>query len=212
MQSDGSSDSRVRRKGPGDHLQREIPMRFRKHIATTRVLQVAFLLPLLLGALPASPSTQISNDNIQAAMRTLNFLESLPKDGPISIGVVYPSDVPNAQAAGEATAQLISTLRGPNSRPLQPLLISTDNLASFPRPLDVLFLMAGASKHAALIADTMRRHQLVSISDDPVCAAMQCCVIMVRSGQSVEISLNTALAEEVGAHFSLVFTMMVKRQ
>jgi hypothetical protein len=37
-------------------------------------------------------------------------------------------------------------------------------------------------------------------------------VLMVRTGQRVEISLNTELADAVGARFSLVFTMVVKRK
>jgi hypothetical protein len=35
---------------------------------------------------------------------------------------------------------------------------------------------------------------------------------MVHTGQRVEISLNTALADVVGARFSLVFMMVVKRK
>jgi hypothetical protein len=74
----------------------------------------------------------------------------------------------------------------------------------------VLYLMAGASSHSAIILDCVRRHHLVTLSDDPLCAVTQCCVIAVRAGPRVEISLNTALADAVGARFSLVFTMVVK--
>jgi hypothetical protein len=167
---------------------------------------------MLLGTPSAHAMDQVSIDNIQAAVRTLSFLESLPKEGPIVVGVIYPSDIPDAQAVAEAPAQLIGTLHGPNSRALRAVVISTDALAAFEGHLDVLFLMVGASKHAALILDTIRRHRLVTISDDPSCANARCCVIMVRSGQRIEISLNTALADAVGARFSLVFTMVVKRQ
>jgi hypothetical protein len=99
---------------------------------------------------------------------TLSFLESLPKEGPIVVGVVYPSDIANAQAVAEATAQLIGTMHGPNSRMLQPLVIATDALAQVQCHLDVLFLTLGASGHSALILDCIRRHRLVSISDDPL--------------------------------------------
>jgi hypothetical protein len=155
---------------------------------------------------------QTAIDDVQAAMRTLNFLESLPKAGPILVGVVYPSDIPDAQALADATAQLIGSLRGPNSRTLQPIVISTNDLPRLDTHLDVLFLIVGTSKHSALIMDTIRRHRLVSISDDPVCADAHCCVITVSTGKRVEISLNTALADAVGARFSLVFTMAVKRK
>ena len=167
---------------------------------------------MLVGVRPVPAMDHNSVDNIQAAMRTLSFLESLPKDGPIVVGVLYSSDAHDAQAIAEATARLIGTIHGPNSRSLQPLVLSTDELAQFHGHLDVLWLGAGVFTHAALILETIRRYHLVSLSDDPMCANIQCCVIAVRTGQRVEISLNTALADEVGARFSLVFIMVVKRK
>jgi hypothetical protein len=167
---------------------------------------------VLFGAPPAYSMDQVAVENIQAAMRTLSFLESLSKDGPIVVGVVYSSDLPEAQALAEVAAQLIATMRGPNSRALQPLVLSNTSLPQYQGHLDALWLMAGVCQHAVLIADSIRQHHLASISDDPQCADTQCCVIAVRTGQRVEVTLNTALAEAVGARFSLVFTMMVKRK
>jgi hypothetical protein len=185
-------------------------MRSQRFIAKTSILILTFFV-MLVGVPRASAMDQASIDNVQAAMRTLGFLESLSKDGPIVVGVVYPSDVPNAQAVAEATAQLIGTMHGPNSRTLQPHLISTNELSQFQGHLDVLFLMVGASSHSAVILDCVHRHHLVSLSDDPLCVETQCCVIAVHTGARVEIWLNTALADAVGARFSFVFTMMVKR-
>ena len=182
-------------------------------ITTTSALVIAFSAMIFGGAqASAEAMDKVSVDNLQAAIRTLSFLESLPTEGTIMVGVVFPSDLPGAQAAAEATGQLIGTLHGPNSRTLRPVLISTDALAQFDGHLDVLFLMAGASRHSAAILDTMRRRRLVSLSDDPSCGDTGCCVVLVGTGQRVEISLNTALADAVGARFSLVFTMVVKRK
>jgi hypothetical protein len=167
---------------------------------------------MLVGVRPAPAIAQASIDNVQAAIRTLSFLESLSKEGPIVVGVVYPSDIPDAQAGAEAEAQLIGTLHGPNSRTLQPVLISTNVLNQFQGHLDVLWLAVGACQQASVIATMIRRRHLVSLSADPLCAYTQCCVITVQTGQRVEISLNTALADAVGARFSLVFTMVVKRR
>jgi YfiR/HmsC-like len=186
-------------------------MRYQKHIAATSALILTVCGVLLVTPL-AHAMDQVSIDNIQAAVRTLSFLESLPKEGPIVVGVVYPSDISDAQAVAETTAQVIAGLHGPNSRALRPLVISTNDLATFDGHVDVLFLIVGASRHSALILDIIRRHRLVTISDDPLCASAACCVLSVRTGQRVEISLNAALAEAVGARFSLVFTMVVKRQ
>jgi hypothetical protein len=127
-------------------------MRSKKHLPRISSLIIAFFV-MLFRVQPAHAMDQVSIENVQAAMRTLSFLESLPKAGPIVVGVVYPSDIPNAQAAAEATAELIGTMRGPNSRALQPLVIATNALAQFQGHLDVLFLMVGASRHSTIILD-----------------------------------------------------------
>jgi hypothetical protein len=186
-------------------------LRTQKFITNIPIV-ILTLFVMLVGVRPAHAVDQASIADIQAAMRTLSFLESLPKDGPIIVGVLYSPDTPDAQAVAEAAAQLIGTMHGPNSRTLQPLVLATTALAQFQGHLDVLWLTAGVCKHAALIADSIHRHHVVSISDDLQCADTQSCVIAVRTGQRVEISLNTALADAVGAHFSLVFTMVVKRK
>ncbi len=180
-------------------------------IAGASVLLVTFLV-MLFGAMPtAYCADKVSADDLEAAMRTLNFLESLPKDGAIVVGVVYPSDVPAGKGLAAQTAKIISGIRGPGSRQFQTLVVSTDDLAHFDGHLDALFLVTGCSKHSDVILEAILRHHLVSISDDPICIEAKCCVLTVRAGQRVEITLNTALADAVGARFSLVFTMVVKR-
>jgi len=187
-------------------------MNCQQHITRVPALLIT-LVVLLFGGVPAAHAIdQVSTDNLQAAMRTLSFLESLPKEGAIVVGVVYPSDIPNAEVLADETAKAIGAMRGPSSRALQPLVLSTNGLAQFTGHLDVIFLVAGASKHAGAILDIVHRYRLVSISDDLACMDTKCCVLMVRTGQRVDITLNTALADAVGARFSRVFTMVVKRK
>jgi hypothetical protein len=172
------------------------------------------LFVMLLGVMPSAhgAADQISVENLQAAVRTLNFLESLPKEGIIVVGVVYPAEVPTAKSLAANTAKVITTLTGPNSRTLQPIILSTTDLAQFNGHLNVIFLVAGSSKHPELVLGALRRLHLVSISDDPACVDTNCCVLMIRTVGRVEITLDTALADAVGARYSLVFTMVVKRK
>ena len=187
-------------------------MKCQHHIASLPTFVIT-LFVVLFGVVPPSHAVdRVSVDNLQAAMHTLSFLESLPREGTIVVGVVYPDDIPATKILAAETAQVIGTLRGPNFRILQPLVLSTNDLAQFEGHLDLIVLVMGAAKHPEIIVDAMRRHRVVSISDDPVCVDTKCCVLMVRTGQRVEISLNTALADAVGARFSLVFTMVVKRK
>jgi YfiR/HmsC-like len=187
-------------------------MKCQQYISAIPSLIITFFVMLFGVVPPAYALDQISVDNLQAAMRTLSFLESLPKEGTIAVGVVYSSDIPTTQVLAVETAKAIGAIRGPNSRTLQPIVLSSNDLGKFEGHLDVVFLVMGSSKHPEVILDAIRRLRLMSVSDDPVCLDTKCCVLMVRTGQRVEISLNTALADAVGARFSLVFTMVVKRK
>jgi hypothetical protein len=169
-------------------------------------------LVLLLGVVPyANAADPISVDNLQAAVQTLNFLESLPKGGPISVGVIYASEIANSQQLAEGAVKAIGAMRGPNNREVQAVGISIVDLSHYTGHLDVIYLLIGASNHSGEIVTAIRRLRAVSISDDPACLAAKCCVLLVRSAQRVEITFNSALADVAGARFSLVFMMVVKR-
>ena len=102
-------------------------------------------------------------------------------------------------------------MRGPNNREVQAVGISIDDLSHYAGHLEVIYLSIGASSHPDAIVTAVRRFRAISISDDPACGPAKCCVLLVRSGQHVEITLNSALADTAGARFSLVFMMVVKR-
>lgn len=169
-------------------------------------------LAMLSFALPADGLDQASVDNLQASIRALNFLESLPASGSVVVGLVYAPEVAGSQAAAIDFAKNLGAMHGPNSRRIQPLVLSVNDLARFQGRLDVIFLGLGVSQHPERILAAMVRLRLLSISDDPVCMDTGCCVLLVRAGQQVEITLNTSLAEAVGARFSMVFKMVVKRR
>jgi hypothetical protein len=195
-------------------VKREVnPIQCRPCMRGARAMIVTLFVTLFVGGVPAAHAVdQASVDNLQASVRALSFLESLPKEGNIVVGVVYPSDIPTSEDLAAQTAKVLGAMRGPNARKLQPLVLSTNDLGQFGGHMDVLFLLAGTAKHSDAIVAAMRRQHLVSISDDPLCVDLKCCVLMVHTGQRVEISLNTALADAVGARFSLVFMMVVKRK
>jgi hypothetical protein len=169
------------------------------------------LLVMLLWGFPyANAAEPVSIDNLQAAVQTLKFLDSLPKDGPIAIGVIYAPEVSNAQLLATETSKALSAMRGPNNRDIQTVVMTTDEVSHYAGHLDVVYLLVGVSNHSNIIVPALHRLRAVSISDDPACMVAACCVLLVRSGQRVEITLNSALAGAAGARFSLVFMMVVK--
>jgi YfiR/HmsC-like len=188
-----------------------LAMGIKQHINALAKVVLTFLV-MMLGVVPyADAAEPISIDNLQAAMQTLNFLDSLPKEGPVNVGVIYASEISNSQLLATETAKAIGAMRGPNKRDVHAVAVSIDDLSHYAGHLDVLFLIFGASNHSSEIVTAIRRLRAVSISDDPACMPAKCCVLLVRSAQRVEITLNSALADVAGARFSPVFIMVVKR-
>jgi hypothetical protein len=186
-------------------------MVFKQHDFSSSKLVLTFL-GLLFGVVPhANAADPISVDNLQAAVQTLNFLESLPKEGPVLVAVIYASEIANSQQLAAEAVKAIATMRGPNNREVKAVGISIDDLSHYAGHPDVMYLLIGASNHSDVIVTAIRRLRAVSISDDPACETTKCCVLLVRSAQRVEITLNSALADAAGARFSLVFMMVVKR-
>ncbi|MGD0189809.1 MAG: hypothetical protein ABSD74_03605 [Rhizomicrobium sp.] len=160
----------------------------------------------------ASAEPVVSGSDLQAAMRALGFLDSLPHDGTIHVGVVYSLSSPEDKAAAQQTAGALNAMQGPNSRTLRADAIAATGLQQAQGRLDALYLLPGSSSTAATISDFVHRRRIVSISNDVACLSARCCVLMVRTANGVEIVLDTTLADSVGAQFSSVFQMMVKRK
>jgi hypothetical protein len=148
----------------------------------------------------------------EAGIRALGFLDTLPSDNTINIGVVYSPATPQGKAQAQTLASILNGMPGPNSKSLHAEAMGVDELAQTQKRLDVLFLLPGSAGSSVGITDFIRRRHVVSISNDPACLDAHCCVLMVSTANGVNIVLDTALADSVGAHFSTVFAMMVKRR
>ena len=157
-------------------------------------------------------ATEISADDLQAVTRALGFLDTLPKDGTIAVGVVYAAD---ASPAAAQTVDKLNAIPGPNSATFKAQSIAVDRLAANQDRLDALLLEDGVCvdpANAQAVGEVVRKRHIVSISTSPACLESKCCVLMVHTDRKVEIVLDTALAEAAGARFSSVFAMMVKRR
>lgn len=160
----------------------------------------------------ARAAGDVTAADLQAVARSLGFLDTLPHDGTIAVGIVYAAAVPDGKAKALQVAENLRSVPGPNTASFQPTLIAAETLAQAPDRLDALFLMPGVFGSAAAIIETARQRHLITISTDPACLEAKCCVLMVRADRRVEIVLDTALADAVGAHFPSVFTMLVTRK
>ncbi len=190
------------------------PERFRSAQRLSR-LAASLLVALattLGSATLAHAGADVSLADLQAATRAIGFLQNLPHDGSIVIGVVYAQQSPESKALAAQTAATLASLPGPNKSTIRTKLVSIESLAQTNDRLDALFLLPGISSNGPAIGDAIRRRRIISISNDPSCLDSNCCVLMVRAKPEVEIVLNTAVADAVGANFSTVFAMIVKRR
>ena len=157
-------------------------------------------------------AADVSLADLQAATRTLGFVDTLQSRSTISIGVVYGAAVRDGKNSAAQTAGALAAMRGPGSSVIRANAVSVDELAQNAQHFDVLYVMPGLATNGAQIADAVRRQHVVSISSDPACLDTKYCVLMVRAGAGVDIVLDTALSAAAGVQFSSVFTMMVKRK
>jgi len=157
------------------------------------------------GAGPAG--SRVSEEDLQAAVRSLSFVEGASRS---AIGIVYPADAADGKAEGESiAARLAPMLAAPFAAPV---VIASDALQSYKGPLDIVYLAPDTARHAAEILPTILSRHLLSISNDPLCQQNSCCVLLVRSGATVQIVLDSKLAEETDTRFSAIFSLMVKRK
>jgi hypothetical protein len=163
------------------------------------------------GGFPAQ-GADVSLSELQATARSLGFLDSLTRDGTIVLGIVHASNSPEGKTVAAALAEQVRGIKGPNSAVFKTEILSVNELAQFGDRLDAIFLAPGTMAEASIIAEVIRRKHLVSISNDPGCLQSKSCVLMIRTDRGVEINLDMSLADAVGARFSPVFSMMVKRR
>jgi hypothetical protein len=157
-------------------------------------------------------AAEVATADLEAAVHSLGFLDSLQHRAAISVSVVYRSGDAESKALAQRTAATLMSMRGPNASTIAANVVAINELGQNPRHVDVLYLVPGAAENGRVIGDFVRRQHVLSISNDPSCLDARCCVLMVQAGSHVNIVLDTALAQETGATFSAVFTMMVKRR
>ena len=165
-----------------------------------------------LAQMPPTRAADVSLADLQAATRTLGFVDTLQSRSTISIGVVYGASARDGKNSAAQTAGALAAMRGPGSSAIRANAVSVEELTQNAQHFDALYLMPGLAANGAQITDAVRRLHIVSISSDAGCLDARCCVLMVQAGSGVNIVLDTALSAAAGVQFSSVFTMMVKRR
>lgn len=149
---------------------------------------------------------------LKAVAQSLSFLESGPDDGTFALAVVYSPTTPSASVEAAEISRKLSKLQGPKRTRLAAAAYSADALFETRDRIDGLLVLTAPGAEADALAAFIKRQRVLSVSSDPTCLAIGTCVLLIKTGRSVDITLNTGLASDVGAEFSSVFTMMVTRR
>lgn len=171
---------------------------------------------LALAPFFANPSkvwaaSDVSSADLQAEARAIGFLNGLPSDGKVTVGIVF-ADIADGKAKAMQAATLLGIIPGLNKATFRTVLIAAKDFAQTTERLDAVILMPNQGLSSNEMATAVRRRRVVSISTDPNCIDTKCCVLMVQTGRRVRIVLDTTLADAVGAKFSSIFMMMVERR
>jgi hypothetical protein len=158
----------------------------------------------------AANAAEVSPADLSAAVRSLGFLASLQNRPVIQIGVVYNGADAASRAQALRVAGELSRLAGPGSASISAAPVAVQDLAA--QRFDALYLLTLPPETGRSVSDYIRRQGVVSVSSDPQCLDAEICVLMVQSRSTMSVVLDTALAKAVGARFSTVFTMLVKRK
>jgi len=164
---------------------------------------------MALSVMPAS-AADVPRADVQAAVQTLRFLDSLKHHAAIAVDVVYRSGDEQSKALAQKAVAVFQSLSGSASTTILANAVALGDLGQ--RHADILYVVPGLSDSGAAVADFVRRQHAVSICNDPAWLHAQGCMLLIRGGARTEITLDTALAQDSGAVFSSFFLMMVKRK
>lgn len=154
---------------------------------------------------------EITKADIDAVTQVLNFAQSLPTRQTIALVVIYRAGDNEARGNATRAAQLFSEQTAPGGSTYDIGVVSTADLAQHTKRTDLVYVIPPIGDSGKTISDFIRRQHSLGISSDPSCLSSHSCVLLIQSGQG-NITLDTELARDIGANFSAVFTMMVKRR
>lgn len=157
-------------------------------------------------------AAEVSTVELRTALRSLGFLSSLQNRPSLLIGVVYVGSDSGSKAQAVRAAAELAKLAGPGSSTVFALAVPARELGQSSQHFDALYLMPLPPDSGRIVVDYATRQSVVTISSDPACLELQTCVLLVQARTSVSVVLDTTLAKTVGARFSTVFTMLVKRK
>lgn len=160
-----------------------------------------------LAALAGSAAlADVTQTDVEVGGRVLGFLAT-PMTGDTKLSVVYAPG--NAASAAEQKALmgiLGSGLKAGNVT-FQPTAVELDKIDSVSG--GVVFLAGGLGADAAKVAAVLKAKKLICMTTDLAAVQGGFCPIHLKSAPKVQITVNKALADQIGISFGAAFKLMI---
>lgn len=160
-----------------------------------------------LAALAGSAAlADVTQTDVEVGGRVLGFLAA-PMTGDTKLSVVYAPG--NAASAAEQKALmgiLGSGLKAGNVT-FQPTAVELDKIDSISG--GVVFLAGGLGADAAKVAAMLKAKKLICMTTDMAAVQGGFCAIHLKSAPKVQITVNKALADQIGISFGAAFKLMI---
>lgn len=151
----------------------------------------------------------VSEQDIQVAARTFNFINGLPK-GDIEAGLVYDPSIAESKTEAESlNSKMASGLKAGKAK-IKSKMIQVSEISG--SGLKVLFIMPGLSSKYDSIYGSASKINALTVSTDFDCVAAQKCVMGVASKPNVKIEISRGAADSSGLEFAQALKLLVSEK
>jgi hypothetical protein len=148
----------------------------------------------------------VSQTDVEIGGRVLGFLTT-PMSGDTKLSVIYAPVNAASTADEKALIGLLGTGLKAGNVTFQPAPVELDKIDAVTG--GVIFLTAGLGADGAKVAAALKAKKLICITTDLAAVQAGYCAIHLKAVPKVQITVNKALAEQLGISFGAAFKLMI---
>jgi hypothetical protein len=161
---------------------------------------------LLSSVLAGAALADVSQTDVEVGGRVLGFLAT-PISGETKLSVVYAPANPASTVDEKALIGLLGTGFKAGNVTFQPTPVELDKIDSVAG--GVIFLTGGLGADGAKVAAMLKAKKLICITTDLAAVQAGYCAIHLKAVPKVQITVNKALADQLGISFGAAFKLMI---
>jgi hypothetical protein len=148
----------------------------------------------------------VTQTDVEVGGRVLGFL-STPLTGDTKLSVVYAPGNAASAAEQKALAGILGSGLKAGNVTFQPSAVELDKIDSVAG--GVVFLTGGLGADGAKVAAILKAKKLICMTTDLAAVQAGYCAIHLKSAPKVQITVNKALADQIGISFGAAFKLMI---